>query len=100
MGGALTGGRRVFSSFKSTGAGPSDKPRCVIDLGRLLKNLHWAEESQTHLSRGPLSKAPLLYLRRSPDLCPVQSRRGALHKLCHTRFALTSLRIMLLFDGV
>lgn len=35
MGGALTGARRVFSTFKSSGAGPSDKPRCVIDLGRL-----------------------------------------------------------------
>lgn len=40
MGGALTGGRRVFSSFKSTGAGPSDKARCVIAVGRLFGELH------------------------------------------------------------
>lgn len=30
----------MFSSFKSTGAGPSDKPRCVIVVGRLLGELH------------------------------------------------------------
>ncbi|KAF1387559.1 hypothetical protein PFLUV_G00081130 [Perca fluviatilis] len=65
MGGALTGGRRVFSSFKSTGAGPSDKPRCVIDLGRLLKTF-------IGLKREPNSPPPRCpyhpYLRRSPHI--------------------------------
>ncbi|CAB1414414.1 unnamed protein product, partial [Pleuronectes platessa] len=78
MGGALTGGRRVFSSFKSTGAGPSDKPRCVIDLGRLLKPLTGSEESPTH-SPHPRSPPRLLTCAGSPHPAVVRPRSSGAH---------------------
>lgn len=56
MGGAPTGGRRVFSSFKSAAAGPSDKPLCVIDLGSLLLETPSRLERSKHTSAtAPLS---------------------------------------------
>lgn len=92
MGGAQTGGRRVFSSFKSAVAGPSDKPLCVIDLGRLSENpkLGLKEPSTPLPLPPPLAFSPL-YLRRrfsSPRFVVRTVRRAVTLKL-RSRSALT-----------
>lgn len=95
MGGALTGGRRVFSNFKSTGAGPSDKPLCVTDLWTFFKTFIGSKRAK--LTFSSRTCAPLLTPCSRFLWCAVHRR---VVQSCTLDFQRVFLRNMLLFSGL
>lgn len=82
----------MFSSFKSAVAGPSDKPLCVIDQGRLSENpkLGLKEPSTPLPLPPPLAFSPLYLRRRFSSLrFVVRTVRRAVTPKLRRRSALT-----------